>query len=344
MPNPSDSHRDLSGVGLYDLNGVLLNVEADSDLLARMADVLLGPLAARRLAAIDWTLRLRSCDPHSEPLNPAMQLTASGPLPAGHEAHRYDAPDGMALEVPSQARLVMSFPERTAEVRWRDDSSRAACADCLTAALCELLATAGQYVIHAAAIAAPTGSGPQIALLVGRSGAGKTTTSLALHGEGWQLLTDDAAFVATDGGTPDVWGLPRPLKVHRNTVALLPELSDLIEGPPAKQEFALPYERVAGDFVGEALPVMAVIVLDERSASDHVLAPIDPTEAVCQLVERNVSARDGLRREMAAGAFGAISQAVAGAWAGCYRLSAGSDLHSLRQTLADELIKGSAGV
>ena len=275
-----------------------------------------------------------AADPDAAPLDPQMRLTASGPLPAGHEARRYDAPDGAVLDVPGQSQLTISFPQRTAEIRWREESSRAAYADCLSAAVCEILNASGQYVLHAAAIAAPTADGPQLVLLVGRSGAGKTTASLALHGEGWQLLTDDAAFVA-DG--PTVWGLPRPLKVHRNTLALLPELTALTEGPPVGEEFPLPYEKVAGEVVGKALPVAAVVVLGDRSAGDHVLTPIDPAEALCQLVERNVAVRDGLRSDSAAKAFGAISQIVAGAWAGCYRLNAGSDLHSLRAIIADQL-------
>jgi hypothetical protein len=325
---------------LYDLNGLLLQIDSPHPLMARMADYLLGPLTSRRLGKPDWTLRQLASDPDEAPLDPQMQLTASGPLPAGHGARRYDSPGGAVLDVPSQARLTVSFPDRSAEIRWREESSRAAYADCLSAAVCEILNASGQYVLHAAAIAAPTPAGPQLVLLVGRSGTGKTTASLALHGEGWQLLTDDAAFIA-DG--PTVWGLPRPLKVHRNTLKLLPELQAMTEGPPADDEFPLPYEKIAGELVGRALPVAAVVVLGDRSAGDHALTPIDPAEALCQLVERNVAVRDGLRSETAAKAFAAISQTVAAAWAGCYRLNAGNDLPSLRRVIADA-IEGSANV
>jgi len=334
MSSPSRGQSDLTGPALYDLNGLLLQLDSQHPLMAQMADYLLGPLASRRVGKIDWTLRQDASDPDDLPIGSQMQLTASGTLPAGHDAHRYDGPDGAAIDVPGQSRLVVSFPDRTAEIRWRADASRAAYADRLSAAVCEILNASGQYVLHAAVIAAPTSAGPELVLLAGKSGAGKTTACLALHGDRWQLLTDDAAFIA-DG--PTVWGLPRPLKVHGNTLKLLPKLTDMIDGPPIDDEFPLPYETIAGDFVGQALPVAAVVVLDDRTDGDHVLTPIDPTEAVCQLVERNVAVRGGIRADLAARAFGAIGQVVSGAWAGCYRLNAGPELQSLRAVLADRL-------
>ena len=57
MSTSSNGQSDPAHPRLYDVNGVLLQVDSDTSLLARMADYLLGPLTSRRLAPPDWTLR-----------------------------------------------------------------------------------------------------------------------------------------------------------------------------------------------------------------------------------------------------------------------------------------------
>ncbi len=65
--------------------------------------------------------------------------------------------------------------------------------------LCDLLARAGHYVFHAACLLAGKGA----VLVSGPSGIGKTTTALALAGQGMAMVTDDASFIALpDGARP----------------------------------------------------------------------------------------------------------------------------------------------
>ena len=60
---------------------------------------------------------------------------------------------------------------------------------------------------------------------------GDIDTALALAGQGMTLHGDDALFIAPGGADrPDerrVWALSRPVKVHRNTAALLPWLGSV---------------------------------------------------------------------------------------------------------------------
>src|SRR5690606_27351699 len=97
-------------------------------------------------------------------------------------------------------------------------------------ALYAMLHVTGQMLVHAAALRLPDADAALV--LFAPSGAGKTTTSLALALQGFGLLTDDATVLS--GGDRStaacVWGLPRPPKVHRNTAELLPALGKLL-GP-----------------------------------------------------------------------------------------------------------------
>jgi hypothetical protein len=86
----------------------------------------------------------------------------------------------------------------------------------------------GQAMIHAAALTLPDDSG--MILLHAPSGVGKTTTSLALVAGGFGLESDDAAFIHSDG-VMKAWGMPRDLKVHRNSAAMMPWVQPMLTGP-----------------------------------------------------------------------------------------------------------------
>ena len=69
--------------------------------------------------------------------------------------------------------------------------------------------------VHAALVATPA----QSALLIGRSGSGKSTTSVALAQAGLALYTDDVALV--DRATLRPFSIPRPIKLDDRARRLL---------------------------------------------------------------------------------------------------------------------------
>lgn len=71
------------------------------------------------------------------------------------------------------------------------------------------LADAGVAMLHAAAV---TRAGCTL-LVLAPSGGGKTTTALAAHRDGWDVLTDDTVAVRLEQSTPVATGLPRRFAV-----------------------------------------------------------------------------------------------------------------------------------
>ena len=143
--------------------------------------------------------------------------------------------------------------------------------------LCEFLHGVDQHVVHAASLAAGTRGAERAVLLAGESGAGKTTAALALAQSGMQLLADDASLVgpSADGDTV-VWGLPRPCKVHRRTLRLLPWLAELPHTPALTEDEVLiePDRLPGGGRPVEARPGV-VFLLEPRNDGEHRLTPVD---------------------------------------------------------------------
>ena len=73
----------------------------------------------------------------------------------------------------------------------------------LTVVVALLLRRAGWHHVHAATAVAPEGRGW---LFAGNSGAGKSTTAALLASRGWQVGTDDIAFMVRAGDHVDVIG------------------------------------------------------------------------------------------------------------------------------------------
>ncbi|MFT3775557.1 MAG: hypothetical protein QM820_60185 [Minicystis sp.] len=87
----------------------------------------------------------------------------------------------------------------------------------------------GLFHIHAAALAHPSG---ESILVVGGSGAGKTTTTLALIEAGARYLGDDAHFLSASPDGIRIAAFPRAFHLAPATIAAFPRLAPLA-GPPS---------------------------------------------------------------------------------------------------------------
>jgi hypothetical protein len=86
----------------------------------------------------------------------------------------------------------------------------------------------GLYHLHAAALRDEAG---RAMLVVGGSGAGKTSTTLALLEAGASWLGDDALFLAASAGSVRVAAFPRAFHLGPATIAAFPRLAPLTGAP-----------------------------------------------------------------------------------------------------------------
>jgi hypothetical protein len=150
------------------------------------------------------------------------------------------------------------------------------------------LKAAGMNLLHGACLTMPNGSGALA--ICAPSGFGKTTTALALARGGFGLVSDDASVIGADGLF--IWGLPRRLKVHRETAAMLPWIGNLPDAwnEEGEQPVSMDTLRdVASVAEPRPTPLAAVILLGARSDDDHRLTRLSKSEALVRIAQDNVS-------------------------------------------------------
>lgn len=116
-----------------------------------------------------------------------------------------------------------------------------------------LLAMRGRLVLHGSTVSAPSGQ----ALIVGRSGAGKSSLSLALHQSGFPLVCDDISVIRAGSHLSVERGVPY-LKAFSDSLTALDvsskDVDRLTEHGPKR---LVPFTPDAAN-----LPLRAIYVLD----------------------------------------------------------------------------------
>lgn len=108
--------------------------------------------------------------------------------------------------------------------------------DITLTALAPMLRRFGIYMVHAFGAGHPTQN--QAILIIGPSGAGKTTTGLFLINEGWQYIGNDVVLLTTDeSGTILAWPSPGNLNISPQTFQILEPLM-LLNGPTSSGSFS----------------------------------------------------------------------------------------------------------
>ena len=187
-----------------------------------------------------------------------------------------------AVEVLLEANQIED--DRTAEFRWRVGES-AGTASSLPEALWSLEATLCQAIIqsqrrcmavHASAICA----GESAALLVGRSGAGKTTLSLALARRGLAVATDDVALVEPQ--TLDVFPIPRCYHLDDQSVTLLE--ADGLQFPQSWKRFSFMVPSELGVRTIGPYRARLLIFISGPRAQRPLITPISQAEMAARLL------------------------------------------------------------
>lgn len=314
----------------YDVHGLCLNVEAETSALSESLERVIGVFAVSSDRKADFRLRLRFGTPT---VNTGLfSLVWRGEWFPGVNVECYTDGSTRVFYLPDAVCLCLDLVHRNCEVIVRPGQERALRHGFLTHVLCEFLGDDNQHVLHAACLAATANGDKRAVLLAGVSGAGKTTTALALARHGMLLLTDDAAFLVQRSAGLRVWGLPRPCKVHRHTVEMMPWLQAMESRPIAgTEEFAVDFQCLStGDPREEVSPGL-VLLMGPRNDRDHRLQEMSHTEALIELTRQNVRAMHGLAVERAGNSFHAISSLVM--QSRVFRLSVGPRLDALHEAL-----------
>jgi hypothetical protein len=154
----------------------------------------------------------------------------------------------------------------------------------LLLALAAALRPHGLFHLHAAALRAPSGRG---LLVVGDSGAGKTTLAVALVRRGFGWLGDDTCFLAARTDGPAVLAFPRPFHVAERTSAafpgLVPELDPAVSWR-GKRSFE-PRSAFGAQEVAELRPPLTVLLPEVANAPETTVTPASPLDALGAVVE-----------------------------------------------------------
>lgn len=178
--------------------------------------------------------------------------------------------------------------------------------------------------VHAGLVATEDRS----ALLIGKSGSGKSTTTMALAMNGISVFTDDVALI--DRTTLRAMCVPRPIKLDRKSRAMLRKRG-LVVPPRRRLNESIDRSVLPGLPQVEAPgpPLGSVLFFADTRGETASLRPLTGAEAVLRLVQQSASERFDIAGP-SAGAL-AIVNAVP-----CFELVA-SDLDSTVKVILDHL-------
>ncbi|HSM19031.1 MAG TPA: hypothetical protein VK844_01505 [Hyphomicrobiales bacterium] len=311
----------------YSLAGPILKVSAESDDLLAPIDRHLGRLRAEAGAAERFRLSVRRGAPAELPGGARIyyrgELDGQGYCIFGEDetARYFLIPDRLSFTLPASGGEGL-FTVRTGEERRLGGTP-------FFHAIDAALVAGGQTLIHAAAATLPDRKAA--VLIFGPSGAGKTTVALALLRGGYGLFSDDVAVIRGNGGQFRLWGIPRALKVHRQTAALFPWLNGCLAGTwDSFGEQPLPMEN-AGELgrieAAEPRKVAAVIRLNPRGAGEHALRPLAKNEALVSLSADNLRTATGGMPHYMQSRFGALAKLIQET--PTFELTTGDDMEGL---------------
>jgi len=136
------------------------------------------------------------------------------------------------------------------------------------------------WILHAGAVVGSAGT----CLIVGESGAGKTSLTLWLWAHGLRLVTDDLCPLARGSLVPETF--PRALHMDAE---YSPRLLAKLPPPPASYPATYyPFPGSGGDPVP---PVTHLLVLERGRGPDGALEPLGQSEAAHRLVRAVIKAR-----------------------------------------------------
>jgi hypothetical protein len=280
----------VNRAGPWRIGGAGVLAEADDPRDLRPLDRLLegfarGPGEAGR----DWLVALHRRPPR--PLRRGADLR-QGQLLSGEPYVARIGQRSRRFLVDGRLELALDLGKRRALCRLADDGAALLSGESGLLLIDAVAEAQGQHMIHAALQALPSVLPPGGLVLLGDSGAGKTTTSLALARGGFALGGDDATFLCAARPGLAAWALPRMVKVHREVGRMLPALAAHL--PDDREESAHEPADLPGVAVlrpaDRLLPLRAMAWLGPRSPGAHRYRRLAPIEMLERLARRDLHA------------------------------------------------------
>jgi hypothetical protein len=275
--------------------------------------------------------------PAAPALPKSMPRTWSGRLAEGVQAAIHEDEARSLLDMGEAGWLLIDHERAQAEAVMPSGSCEAFSMTPLSRVLAAALEAKGRQIVHGASLGRPDGAGA--VLICAPSGYGKTTTTLALARSGWRMFGDDLAiFIPAGDGPPLIGGLPNRLRIHRNTLALLPWLGPLPDNWNAAGEQAVTIDSLAGriDVVRAKPALLSAIVMIGPRAANHRVRPMSRAEALVMLAKDNVSYTAHNVRPWHQRQYAAFADAIRKC--PVFELNAGPALDSLGGVLGEALV------
>ncbi len=320
----------------FDLNGTHVLVSAEDEASLKPLLLYLDELSGVAAEPADFVLNIENCGEQIPPTN--AELIVEGPLPEGSYSRFMMSGDVRWFNVPGEMSYAICAKERRGKICLRPGAEKVLDGTPALVVVETVLQSVGQHLLHAATLRLPASEGALA--LFARSGAGKTTTSLALVLAGFGFLTDDATVLMTprsgSGEGYRVWGLPRALKVHHRTRDLLPQVGPLLGGDwNSEGEKVLKRESlrtIAEVLPPQPHPLRAIVMLESRVEGAHIIRKAEKTDVMAYLADDNV--RRGPKGMLTdqVDRFKVLAAAIAAT--PTFELRVGSDLSTLSQELA----------
>jgi hypothetical protein len=274
----------------YDLQGASLRVSAIQPVLVDcFGRIFAGRSRTLPTAPLAFGLTIASGEPEQMPAD--AELLYDGPILGEGNALFWQEPGQRVLSFPGAISLALRDDAREATIIVAAGAEDRIVMTCGQLALQAALLAADQFLVHAAGLTLPDN---RVALIFGRSGAGKTTSTLALAAGGLGLCSDDAMACSTAGDHPTAWGLPRNLKVHRRTAEMLPWVQPLLTGDwDAEDERPLMLSALRSTVSVEAIAareVAAIFLLERSGTAASRCEPASKADVLAMAAADNVRA------------------------------------------------------
>ena len=238
----------------------------------------------------------------AQPIQVHLHVTDTPPRPpdadpfsAGPEVSYYRSGETLTVFFPAGGRFDMALEGDTIRGWMARDAADAygVFEDMILIALKPMLRRRGYYTIHAFAAAV----GDRSLLILGESGAGKTTTGLSLLARGARLLANDAPLLHLDAETRlHLHAYPGLISAYPDSLARFAELTPLLRDipPDGRGKIAFAVEDVwPGAWAWQAQPAALVFPHITPGLTESSLEPMTAFGALQRLIGQSIEDWDG---------------------------------------------------
>lgn len=193
------------------------------------------------------------------------------------------------------------------------------------------LRTRGLSMIHAGAVGLNDGA----VLIVGKTGAGKSTTTLACFAAGMAYLSDDRCLLTLEP-EPQAYCLYNTAKLHPAQMARFPRLLATVTNPhETREEKALIYlQQFAPQQLALCLPIRAILLAKVAGTTTTTLAPVSRMAVLRDFVTSTLVYQPGAAQDEVNMMTALVRQAP------CYQINLGSDLAGIPPVIAQAIAHG----